>query len=86
MPYCGSTSNRRRNVIGQDFHLGSVLQPRVGSADLLDDGLQPFIDAIDQNPAPVFRAENDVVLAGVDHVVVAHVLHRPIIQTRAIDF
>src|SRR5262249_43239666 len=71
------------DVIRHDLHLDDLRSCFLG--DLPDDSLEPFINAVDQYLASVFRAENHVVLAGTDNIVVVLVLHEGIIRSRAIE-
>ena len=75
--------NQQMNVVGHDLHLD---QPGPSLRDDLSrDLLKPRIDALDQHGPPKLGAENDVVLARVDDVPIALVLHASIIQRRRIE-
>ena len=75
--------NEQVDVVGHDLKLDQL---RLGLVDdVSQDFLEPFIHAGSQNRTPELRAPHDVVLAGIDDVSVALVLHASIIQIEAIE-
>jgi hypothetical protein len=75
--------HEQMNVVGYHFQLDQL---RMGLGnDFSDDRLEPGINALDEDGTAVFEAPNDVVLARVDEVSVALVLHTLIIQSLVVN-
>jgi len=65
--------NQKMNVVRHHLHFDQFTSSIVG--DVLQDGFQSFVNPFNQNFPPIFRTPDDVVLARIDHVSVASVLH-----------
>jgi hypothetical protein len=75
--------NEQVDVVGHDFEFDQI---GLGlSHDVLKDFLQPLVHSGRQNRTSILRAPHDVVLASIDDVSVALVLHASIIQIEAIE-
>ena len=78
----GIPLNQQRDRIRHDFHPDDLHGTLCG--DLVNDGLQPFVHALCQDPTPVLRAPDDMIFSREYHIVVGFVDHTLIIWPNAV--
>ena len=70
------------HMVGHDFHLYDV--DMVFAADFLYELLQAQIDTVDQDLTAIFWTPDYMILAGVNHIVIAFIFHELIIPLKVI--
>lgn len=74
--------NQQMDMIRHDVHLEDFHGTLCG--DLVNDGFQPFIHTLCQDPAPLLWAPDHMIFAGEYHVIVGLVDHTLIIWRNAV--